>query len=249
MILVKSSQEVAIMRENAWALAEILRQLTERARPGVSTQTLDELAEALMEQIGAESAFKGYRGYPCSICTSINHEVIHGIPGPDRVLKNGDVLSIDTGIRRKGYFADLATTVIVGEASERARRVLAVAWAALDRGIEAARSGRRVSDISHAIGSFVESQGYSVVKTFVGHGIGRAMHEEPQIPNYGPPGKGARLRPGMVLAIEPMVKEDPAEVEVAEDGWTARTPNGGLAAHVEEMVLITEAGPVCLSRP
>jgi len=249
MVTVKSEQEQEIMRENAHLLSEILRKITDAAREGVSTHELDMLGEKLIRAVGAEPAFKGYRGYPASVCTSLNDEVVHGIPSKSRVLQKGDVLSIDTGIRRRGYFADLATTMVIGDdASERAKKLLHVAWEALDRGVAQAQSGNRVSDISHAIGSYVESQGYSVVKTFVGHGIGRAMHEDPQVPNYGPAGKGTKLRPGMVLAIEPMVKEDPAEVEVADDGWTARVPNGGLAVHVEEMVLITEHGPERLSR-
>jgi methionyl aminopeptidase len=249
MVTIKSEQELETLRENAQVLASILQKIEAAAREGVSTKELDALAEKLIRDADAEPAFKGYRGYPASVCTSINEEVVHGIPSRHRVLKKGDVLSIDTGIKRKGYYADLATTIVVGgEPSDRAKRLIDVAWTALDRGIEQARSGNRVSDISHAIGLYVEAQGYSVVKTFVGHGIGREMHEDPQVPNYGPAGKGARLRPGMVLAIEPMVKEDPEEVEVADDGWTARTTNGGLAAHVEEMVLITERGPERLSR-
>ena len=249
MVTIKSDHELEIMRENAQILASILQKIKETSREGASTHELDALAERLMSEAGAEPAFKGYRGYPASVCTSINDEVVHGIPSKQRVLKRGDVLSIDTGIKRKGYFADLATTLVVGgQPTERAQKLISVAWEALDRGIEKAVPGNRVSDISNAIGTFVESQGYSVVKTFVGHGIGRAMHEDPQVPNYGPAGKGTRLRPGMVLAIEPMVKEDREEAEVDEDGWTVRTPHGGLAAHVEEMVLITAQGPERLSR-
>ena len=248
MVTIKSNQELEIMRENAKILAGILRRIKDEAHEGVSTLKLDTLAEKLMRESGVDPAFKGYRGYPASVCTSINDEVVHGIPSKNRVLKRGDVLSIDTGIKRKGYFADLATTLVVGgQPSERAHKLINVAWEALDRGIEKAVPGNRVSDISNAIGTYVESQGFSVVKTFVGHGIGRAMHEDPQVPNYGPAGKGTRLRPGMVLAIEPMVKEDRDEAEVDDDGWTVRTPHGGLAAHVEEMVLITEQGPERLS--
>lgn len=248
MVTIKSEHELEIMRENAQILAGILEKIKESSREGVSTQELDALAEMLMTAAGAEPAFKGYRGFPASVCTSINDEVVHGIPSKRRVLKRGDVLSIDTGIKRQSYFADLATTVVIGgQPTERAKKLIDVAWEALDRGIAKAISGNRVSDISNAIGTYVESQGYSVVKTFVGHGIGRAMHEDPQVPNYGPAGKGTRLRPGMVLAIEPMVKEDHDEAEVDADGWTVRTPHGGLAAHVEEMVLITETGPERLS--
>ncbi len=248
LIELKSAQELAIIAENARLLREIIDQLATAARPGVSTAELDRLAERLIHRIGAEPAFKGYEGYPAALCASVNEEVVHGIPRDDRILKEGDILSLDLGLRRRGFYADVATTVAIGRVSARAERLLQVTREALERGIAAARVGNRVSDISHAIGSYVESQGFYVVKRFVGHGIGRELHEEPQIPNYGPPGQGPRLRPGMVLCLEPMVKEDEGEVIVREDGWTVVTPEGGLAAHYEEMVLITEAGPKVLTR-
>jgi methionyl aminopeptidase len=248
MISVKSERELEIIRENARLLAEILERLVAEARVGTPTAALDRLAERLIREAGAEPAFKGYQGYPAAICASLNAEVVHGIPKDDRILSEGDLLSIDLGLRRNGLYADLATTVTIGEATPRARRLIEVTQEALEHGIAKASVGNRVSDISHAIGSYVESQGYYVVKKYVGHGIGRALHEEPQIPNFGPPGRGSRLRPGMVLCIEPMVKEDEGEVEVLEDGWTAVTPDGGLAAHFEEMVLITEEGPQILTR-
>ncbi len=252
MIELKSAKELAIIQENAVLLAQILERLTAEAEPGVSTGSLARLAEELMARVGGEPAFKGYRGYPAAICASLNEEVVHGLPKDDKILKKGDLLSIDLGLKRRGFYADLATTVIVGgeeEGTPQARRLIAVAREALRRGIAAARVGNRVSDISWAIGSYVESQGYSVVKRFVGHGIGRELHEEPQVPNFGPPGQGPRLRPGMVLCIEPMVKEDQGEERVLEDGWTVVTPEGGLAAHFEEMVLISEEGPKVLARP
>lgn len=249
MIQLKTGSEIEILRENAHILNEILRELIRLSRPGVSTGKLNDLAEQLMHDAGVESAFKGYRGYPASICTSVNEEIVHGLPRDDRVLREGDVLSIDIGIERHGLYADKADTVIVGRPSEEALELIGVAREALRRGIKQARSGNRVGDISHAIGSYAQSRGYQVVKRFVGHGIGRAMHEEPQVPNYGPPGRGAKLVEGMVLAIEPMVWKagDEQEEWVAEDGWTVVTPGQRPAAHVEEMVLVTEGGPDVLT--
>jgi len=249
MIQLKTGSEIEIIRENALILCEILREICRAARPGVSTGELNDLAESEMERAGVVSAFKGYRGYPAVICTSVNEEIVHGIPKRGRVLREGDILSIDIGIERHGLFADKAETIVIGRPSPEALELLGVAREALRRGIEMARPGRRVGDISHAIGSYVRSRGYSVVKRFVGHGIGRAMHEEPQVPNWGSPGKGAKLRAGMVLAIEPMVWKAPEDQEelVTEDGWTVVTPNGRPAAHVEDMVLITEEGPEVLT--
>jgi methionyl aminopeptidase len=257
MIQLKTEGEIETLRENAQILNEILGQLLSATRPGVATSDLDKLAEELMHAAGVESAFKGYRGYPASICTSVNEEIVHGIPRDDRILRDGDVLSIDIGIERHGLYADKADTVIVGQPSASALELIAVAREALRCGIAKAQSGRRVGDISHAIGSYAQARGYQVVKRFVGHGIGRAMHEEPPVPNSGSPGQGAKLVEGMVLAIEPMVwkasagfdpKVEPEEEEwVAEDGWTVLTPNGRAAAHVEEMVLITANGPDVLT--
>ena len=260
MIRVKSEREITIIRENARILTEILEELVEAAREGVSTGELDRLAEREILRAGGRPAFKGYRGYPRTLCTSLNHEVVHGIPRDDRILNKGDLLSLDLGLYRHGFYADVATTVLIGSGEvedggnpvqpqtwTRARRLLEVTWTALERGIAAARVGAHISDISHAIGSYVEEQGYSVVERYAGHGIGRELHEEPQIPNSGPPRRGPRLREGMVLCLEPMVKEDEGEVVLLEDGWTAVTPNGGLAAHFEEMVLITEEGPEVLT--
>lgn len=248
MINIKSEREIRILRENARLLAEILEELVAEAEVGVSTGALDRLAERSVLRAGALPAFKGYQGYPRTLCTSLNDEVVHGIPRDDRILQEGDLLSLDLGLYRRGLYADGATTVLIGRGSPRAWRLLEVAQEAQERGIAAARAGNRVSDISFAISSYVESQGYYVVKRYAGHGIGQKLHEEPEVPNFGPPGRGARLRPGMVLCLEPMVKEDEGEVEVLADGWTAVTPRGGLAAHFEEMVLITEEGPEILTR-
>lgn len=250
MIQLKTESEIEILRENAQILNEILCELIRASRPGVSTGELNDLAERLMHDAQVESAFKGYRGYPAAICTSVNEEIVHGIPRHDRVLCDGDVLSIDIGIERHGLYADKAETVIVGQASPAILELLSVAREALRRGMEEAKLEKRVGDISHAIGSYAQSRGYQVVKRFVGHGIGRSMHEEPQVPNYGLAGRGAKLVEGMVLAIEPMVWKAKVEEEewVAEDGWTVLTPDRQPAAHVEEMVLITESGPDILTR-
>ncbi|MCR4404648.1 MAG: type I methionyl aminopeptidase [Candidatus Acetothermia bacterium] len=248
MISIKSEREIRIIRENARLLAEILEELTEQAAPGLSTAQLDRLAERMIRRAGGVPAFKGYRGYPKTLCASLNDEVVHGIPRDDRILQEGDLLSLDLGLYRRGFYADGATTVLIGPGSPRAARLLEVAQEALERGIAAACAGNHVSDISFAICSYVESQGYSVVRRYAGHGIGRQLHEDPEIPNFGLPGRGPRLRPGMVLCLEPMVKEDEGEVELLADGWTAVTPRGGLAAHFEEMVLVTAEGPEILTR-
>jgi len=247
MITIKTPQEIAIMRRNAQDLCVLLANLLERALPGVSTATLDAAAEAAIRAQGAVPAFKGYRGFPGSICASINDEIVHGIPSPTRVLQEGDVLSIDIGLVRDGFFADTAATINVGQVSERARGLVAANSRALRLGIEQARAGNRVGDVAHAIGEAIESQGYGVIKNFVGHGIGRQMHEDPSVPNFGRAGKGVKLRPGMVLAIEPMAMEDVGTERVLDDGWTVVTPQGGLAVHLEEMVLVTEGQPELLT--
>ena len=253
MIQLKSKAEIVVLRENADLINEFLGELIRAAQPGVSTSELDELAETLMAEAGVTSAFKGYRGFPASICASINEEIVHGIPSPDRVLSDGDLLSIDTGFERQGLYADKGDTVVVGTPTEATAELIGVAREALWRGIDQARHGHRVGDISHAIGSYIAGRGYRAVRHFVGHGIGREMHEDPQIPNEGAPGRGPKLKAGMVVAIEPMVwKADPDddgtdEEWVADDGWTVRTPNGQWAAHVEEMVLVTKGDPEVLT--
>lgn len=248
-IKIKSEAEIAILRENAQLLQAILRRLIEEARAGVSTLHLDRTAERLITEIGGKPSFKGYRVgkhiYPASICTSLNAEVVHGIPRADRVLVPGDVLSIDIGMVRQGFCADLATTVIVENEprSAIARLVVQTAQEALWEGIRCAREGSRVGDISHAIQRYVNSLGLSVVTNFVGHGIGREMHEAPQVPNYGSPGQGPLLRQGMVICIEPMVANSDRElieIEVQDDDWTAVAPGATAAAHFEAMVLVRE---------
>jgi len=252
MIQIKSAAEIEVLRENAEILSEIVGQVAEAAQPGVSTAELDEMAADLIKRVHAKPAFLGYRGFPAVICASINEEIVHGIPDGKRVLQDGDFFSVDIGIELNGFFADKAESVIVGSADSASRELLEVARESLRRGIEQARPGNRVSDISHAIGSYAESQGYGLVKRFVGHGIGRAMHEEPQIPNFGPPGRGPKLKAGMVFAIEPMIwKEDQNlqdEEILLDDGWTVVTPRGQISAHVEDMVLVTEHGPEVLTR-
>lgn len=236
------------MRDNATILCEILAEVISHAKPGVSTLELDEIAERLIVAQEAKPSFKGYRGFPGSVCSSINEEIVHGIPSADRVLEDGDMLSIDVGLIKNDFCADTATTVPVGSIDERVERLIRVDQAALRRGIEQAVPGNRVGDISSVIGDYIESQGLGIVKNFVGHGIGRQMHEDPNVPNFGRPGKGPKLRPGMVLAIEPMVMEDAQGIErVIEDGWTVVTPNGGWSVHLEEMVLISDDGPELLT--
>ena len=248
MIPLKTKAELDIMRENGRLLARVLREVCSEVAPGVSTASLDRRAEEMILSAGAKPAFKGYRGFPATLCTSINDEIVHGIPSEKRLLRNGDILSIDIGLVRNGYFADMATTVPVGEISAGTRKILEVGKRSLWEGIKQVRIGHRLSDISHAIGSFVEKAGYYVVREYVGHGIGRALHEEPEVPNYGPPGRGVRLRAGMTLAIEPMVKTDDLPTKkVKGDPWTVKTASGGLSVHFEHTVALTEDGPEVLT--
>ncbi len=247
MIELKSGSELEILRENANILGSILDKVVRRVEPGVTTISLDEYAEELIVKADGKPAFKNYRGYPSSLCTSINEEIVHGIPG-ERAVDSGDILSLDIGIERKGFFADFATTVTVGEVTGQVQSLVDVTNEALTVGIEQVRPGNRIGDISHAIGSFVEEKGFYVVKEFVGHGIGRNMHEDPQIPNYGEPDTGKRIKGGMVFCIEPMVKMDDKSTVVLDDGWTAVPADGGLSAHFEGMVAATSEGPEVLVR-
>lgn len=247
MIKIKSSSELEIMRENASILRKILDKVVSRIEPGVTTQELDNYAEDLINDADGTPAFKNYRGFPSSLCTSLNEEIVHGIPS-SRKLESGDLLSLDIGIERNGLFADFATTVPVGEVTEEAMGLMSVTDKALTKGIDEVAVGNRVGDISHVIGSFVEEEGYHVVKEFVGHGIGRDMHEDPQIPNYGEPDTGKRIEEGMVFCIEPMVKLDDKKVEVLDDGWTTVTADRDLSAHFEGMVAATKDGPEVLVR-
>ncbi len=228
-------------------VGEVLRALASRVTPGVSTAELDELAEQMIADEGGSPAFKGYHGYPASICTSINDEVIHGIPSGRRVLQEGDIVSIDVGVSLGGYFGDSAITLPVGRVSEEAATLLRVTEESLYEAMEHVRPGGRVSDIGHAVERHVEAYRFSVVREFVGHGIGQRMHEEPQIPNYGEPGRGPRLVEGMVLAIEPMVNAGQPGVKVLADGWTAVTRDNSLSAHFEHTVAVTAAEPLVLT--
>ena len=215
---------------------------------GVKTKELDRIARERIERAGARPSFLGYRGYPATLCISVNDQVIHGIPG-ERKLADGDIVGLDLGCIVDGFHGDAARTVEVGRASDEARRLMRVTEQALQRGIEQCHPGRRLGDIGHAIQTHAEAHGYSVVREFCGHGIGTSLHEEPQVPNYGPPGRRERLVPGMVLAIEPMVNAGGPEVKVLEDGWTAVTVDGSLSAHFELSVAITEQGPWVLAEP
>ncbi|NLA04558.1 MAG: type I methionyl aminopeptidase [Firmicutes bacterium] len=242
MIKIKSKREIALMRDSGKIAASVLLELGEAAQPGVTTAELDKLAERLIRSAGGEPAFLGYQGFPASICASINSEVVHGIPGLRR-LEEGDIISIDLGVVWKGYYSDTAATFGVGRISPQAGRLIDVTRQSLEKGIEAMRAGGHLSDISHAVQKHVEASGYAVVYSYAGHGIGTEMHEEPQVPNFGPPGHGPKLQPGMVLAIEPMVNAGGAAVEVAGDGWTVLTKDRSLSAHFEHSVALGKEGP------
>jgi methionyl aminopeptidase len=247
MIILKSRSEIEKMRKSNTIVAVILEELRKKIRPGVKTIELDRLSEELALKKGARPAFKGYRGYPYSLCASVNSEVVHGMPS-DKELKEGDIVSLDFGILNDGYYGDAAVTVPVGEITPAAKRLLRVTEEALYRGIAEVKAGNRIGDISAAIQGHVEASGYSVVRDLVGHGIGKSLHEDPQVPNYGSSGRGVELKPGMVFAIEPMVNEGTYRVEILRDGWTVVTADGKLSAHFEHSVAITENGPVILSR-
>ncbi|HSD95171.1 MAG TPA: type I methionyl aminopeptidase [Syntrophales bacterium] len=247
MIILKSRSEIEKMRKSNAIVAVILEELRKKIRPGVKTIELDRLSEELALKKGARPAFKGYRGYPYSLCASVNSEVVHGMPS-DKELKEGDIVSLDFGILNDGYYGDAAVTVPVGEITPAAKRLLRVTEEALYRGIAEVKAGNRIGDISAAIQGHVEAAGYSVVRDLVGHGIGKSLHEDPQVPNYGSSGRGVELKPGMVFAIEPMVNEGTYRVEILRDGWTVVTADGKLSAHFEHSVAITENGPVILSR-
>jgi methionyl aminopeptidase len=240
-IVCRSQAEIAKLRRVNQLVGRILAELRQMVRPGVTTAQIDALAEQRVREAGAEPAFKGYHGYPATVCASVNEQVVHGIPSA-RALNEGDVVSIDMGARLDGFFGDSAVTVPVGRVSADAAALLRVTEEALFHGIEAVKPGARVSDIGASVQQHVEAHGFSVVREFVGHGIGTALHEEPQIANYGPGGRGPRLSEGMVLAIEPMVNAGKADVKVLADGWTAVTRDGGLSAHFEHTVVVTGEG-------
>ncbi len=242
MIILKTPEEIQTMTKASSLVADTLRSLVPRINPGVTTEELDQFAEDFIRSRGGIPAFKGYRSYPKTLCTSVNEEVVHGIPSR-RVLKEGDIIGLDLGAVVDGFYGDSALTVAVGSIPPKVAELLKVTEEALYKGIEKAVVGNRLSDISHAIQNHAEAAGFSIVTDFVGHGIGRQLHEEPQVPNYGKPGQGPRLQVGMVLAIEPMVTMGDAAVRVLEDQWTAVTRDGSLAAHFEHTIAIQEEGP------
>jgi len=248
-IYLKSKDEVEKLRAVNRIVASVLDAVEVACKPGATTMDLNDIADSKLKAMGATSAFLGYHGYPAVLCTSVNEVVVHGIPRKDVVLKDGDIIGIDFGCFKDGFCGDSARTIAIGKATDEAKKLMAATKESLDRAIEQCQPGNRLQDIGWAVQSHVEPLGYSVVRTFVGHGIGRAMHEDPPVPNYGSPGKGLRLKPGLVLAIEPMVNAGTHEVEVLADGWTAVTKDRKLSAHFEHSVAITEEGPVVLSRP
>ncbi|MBI5523330.1 MAG: type I methionyl aminopeptidase [Desulfarculus sp.] len=248
MILIKSAAEIEIMRAAGRVVGQVLEAVSRAVKPGVSTASLDRQAEEMARSLGAVPAFKGYRGYPYALCCSVNEQVVHGFPGP-APLKEGDILSMDFGVVLDGFYGDAATTVAVGQISPQALALLEATEASLTAGIAQCRPGNHLGDVSSAVQKVVEAAGFSVVRQFVGHGIGRGLHEDPQVPNFGQPGRGVRLKAGMVLAIEPMVNAGGYEVRILQDGWTAVTVDGKLSAHFEHTVAVTADGPRILSLP
>jgi methionyl aminopeptidase len=254
MIFLKSPQEIALMRAANRVVLEILAELRERVRPGISTGDIDRIAAELIRKKGVHSAFKGYQirngsvPFPATVCVSLNDEVVHGIPSPHRFIKEGDIVSLDFGVIYKDFYGDAAISFALGKMDERTGRLLETTAAALEEGIAHARVGNRLGDVSAAIQERVEREGFSVVREFVGHGIGRRMHEDPPVPNYGVRDRGVRLREGMVLAIEPMVNTGGPEVALKSDGWTAVTRDSSVSAHFEYSIAITEKGPEVLGR-
>jgi methionyl aminopeptidase len=248
-IVCKSAAEIEKMRRSGRIVREVLDHLRTLVAPGVTTMDLERAAERRMKDLGAKPAFKGYQDYPCVLCTSVNEEIVHGIPSEKRVLRAGEIVSIDCGVVLDGYYGDAAITVPVdGSITPEMRRLLEVTEASLQRAIEASRIGNAVGDVGAAVQEFVEANGFSVVREFVGHGIGTRLHEEPQVPNFGSRGQGARLREGMVLALEPMVNSGKPGTRVLDDKWTAVTADGSCSAHFEHCVAVTKDGPVILTR-
>jgi len=243
----KSPREIEIMRRAGQILADVMERLRRFVEPGLTTLTIDAEVEKFIENRGARPAFKGYRGFPATVCVSVNEEVVHGIPSAERRLHAGDIVGLDLGCIVEGYYADCAFTMALGNVPAPVRKLLDVTCESLELAIEQCWPGQRLSDVSHAVQAHVEGHGFGIVRAFVGHGIGRALHEEPQIPNFGDPGRGPQLKPGMVLAIEPMVTMGSWEVRVLDDGWTAVTKDGSLAAHFEHTIAVTENGPEVLT--
>ncbi|HTK68656.1 MAG TPA: type I methionyl aminopeptidase [Candidatus Eisenbacteria bacterium] len=247
-IRIRTPEEIAQIRESAQIVGRCLRMIASEIGPGVSTMHLDRLAERFIRDSGGEPAFKGYRGFPASICASINEEVVHGIPSEKRVLREGDVISVDIGVRKNGWYGDAASTFAVGEIDSETAKLLAATERSLEEGMAKAKDGGRLSDISFAIEQVVKKEGFSVVRALVGHGIGRELHEEPQVPNYGRAGEGPRLQTGMTIAIEPMVNAGGADVVTLSDQWTVVTADSKRSAHFEHTVAIGPEGPQVLSR-
>ncbi|HDI45953.1 MAG TPA: type I methionyl aminopeptidase [Candidatus Omnitrophica bacterium] len=246
-ILIKNREEIKKIRKACKIAGKVLEAIQDKIAPGIDTESLDEFAEKMILKFKAYPAFKGYRGYPKTICASINNEVVHGIPSRDRILKSGDIISIDLGVRFKGYYGDVAATFGVGKISLLAKKLIETTRNSLYIGISKAQAGNKLGDISSAIENYVNQHGFSVVRRFVGHGIGKQLHEEPEIPNFGFPGEGPELKNGMVLAIEPMVNAGSYEVEILKDGWTAITKDGKLSAHFEHTILISGEQPEILT--
>ena len=247
-ILIKSAAEIEKMRISGIALRKVHDALTPHVVPGVTTMDLERIAVAKIAELGGIAAFKGYHGYPAALCTSVNDEVVHGMPNEKRILNEGDIISIDCGVIISGFYSDAAVTHAVGKVSAATQKLLDTTLASLEAAILECQPGGRLFDISAAVQQMCEAQGYGVVREFVGHGIGRSMHEDPQVPNFGDRGKGPRLKPGMVLAIEPMINAGGPEVHVLKDGWTAVTNDGSYSAHFEHTVAITKDGPYVLTR-
>ena len=243
----KSPKEIGLMREAGSIVAYTLRVLSEAAQPGITTAELDKIAASEIAKKGAKPAFLNYRGYPATLCVSVNDEVVHGIPRTDKILQNGDIVSLDFGVIVKGYFADAAVTVPVGKAAPQALQLIDATRQSLEKGIDQMQPDKRIGDISAAVQALVESKGFSVVRSFVGHGIGRALHEDPPVPNFGRAGTGLRLAPGMVLAVEPMVNVGSHDVRILDDGWTAVTRDGKWSAHFEHSIAVTQDGPEILT--
>ena len=246
-IIIKFDEEIAAMRQAGRIVATILEILSEQVKPGMKTKELDIIAEKELERLGARPSFKGYRGFPASVCVSVNDEIVHGIPG-ERVLKEGDIVSLDFGVIYEGFQGDAAVTVAVGEVSPEAKRLIEATRDSLEAGIAAAYVGATLGDVSAAIQNCAESRGYSVVREYTGHGIGREMHEEPQIPNFGSPGTGPVLKKGMTLALEPMLNAGDWHTRLADDHWTVLTADGSLSAHFEHTIVINDTEPEVLTR-
>ncbi len=248
MIVLKSKHEIELMRRAGHIVGMVLAEMRNVVRPGITTKELDSIAERIIVKAGAKPAFKGYAGFPATICASINEEIVHGIPSKKRVLKEGDIISVDVGSIYKGWYGDAAITLPVGKISEEAERLLEVTKGSLEAAISQAVPGNHLGDVSAAVQQYVESHGYSVIREYTGHGIGRQLHEEPQVLNYGKPGTGVRLRPGMTMAIEPMVSAGSYKTRVLGDGWTVVTQDGSLTAHFEHTIAITDDGTEILTK-